>query len=145
MNHIIISIDKYEVRGKEILSDISCTINSTDRIAIVGGNGVGKTTFMKVLTGEISEFDGSINNIGSISLGYLSQIHFDIEDRKVRDDLRLAFREVREAEKSLGDAEKYMEEHPEDMDAIGRYTEELDRFQMLGGYEVENRLERVAR
>jgi len=38
-----------------------------------------------------------------------------------------------------------MEEHPEDMDAIGRYTEELDRFQILGGYEVENRLERVAR
>lgn len=145
MNHIIVSIDKYEVRGKEILSDISCTINSTDRIAIVGGNGVGKTTFMKILTGEIGEFDGNINNIGSISLGYLSQIHFDTEDRKVRDDLRLAFQEVREAEKSLSDAEKYMEEHPEDMDAIGRYTEELDRFQMLGGYEVENRLERVAR
>ena len=38
-----------------------------------------------------------------------------------------------------------MEEHPEDMDAIGRYTTELDRFQILGGYEVENRLERVAR
>lgn len=145
MNHIIVSIDKYEVRGKEILSDISCTINASDRIAIVGGNGVGKTTFMKILTGEITEFDGSINNIGSISLGYLSQIHFDTEDRKVRDDLRLAFREVREAERALIDAESYMSEHPEDMDAIERYTEELDRFQMLGGYEVENRLERVAR
>lgn len=145
MNHIIVNIDTYEVRGKEILSDISCTINSTDRIAIVGGNGVGKTTFMKILTGEITEFDGSINNIGSISLGYLSQIHFDTEDRKVRDDLRMAFREVREAEKMLTEAEKYMEEHPEDMEAIARYTTELDRFQMLGGYEVENRLERVAR
>lgn len=145
MNHIIVDILKYEVRGKEILSDISCTVNASDRIAIVGGNGVGKTTFMKVLTGEITEFDGSINNIGSISLGYLSQIHFDTEDRKVRDDLRLAFREVREAEKSLLDAENYMTEHPEDIDAIGLYTTELDRFQMLGGYEVENRLERVAR
>lgn len=145
MNHIIVSIDTYEVRGKEILSDISCTINASDRIAIVGGNGVGKTTFMKILTGEISEFNGSINNIGSISLGYLSQIHFDTEDRKVRDDLRLAFREVREAEQALLDAENSMAEHPEDMDAIERYTEELDRFQMLGGYETENRLERVAR
>ena len=91
MNHIIISIEKYEVRGKEILSDISCTINASDRIAIVGGNGVGKTTFMKILTGELSEFDGSLENIGSISLGYLSQIHFDAEGRRVRDDLRLAF------------------------------------------------------
>lgn len=145
MNHIIVNIDTYEVRGKEVLSDISCTINSTDRIAIVGGNGVGKTTFMKVLTGEITEFDGNINNIGSISLGYLSQIHFDTEDRKVRDDLRMAFQEVREAEKMLTEAERYMEEHPEDMEAINRYTTELDRFQMLGGYEVENRLERVAR
>ena len=57
----------------------------------------------------------------------------------------MAFREVREAEKMLTEAEKYMEEHPEDMEAIARYTTELDRFQMLGGYEVENRLERVAR
>lgn len=145
MNHIIVNIDKYEVRGKEILSDISCTINASDRIAIVGGNGVGKTTFMKILTGEISEIDGSINNIGSLSLGYLSQIHFDTEERKVRDDLRLAFREVREAETSLLVAENAMTENPEDIEAIGRYTEELDRFQMLGGYEVENRLERVAR
>lgn len=87
---------------------------------------------MKILTGELGEFDGAINNIGSISLGYLSQIHFDTEDRKVRDDLRLAFRQVREVEASLGDAEKYMEEYPEDMEAIARYTEELDRFQMLG-------------
>lgn len=145
MNHIIVDIQKYEIRGKEILSDISCIINASDRIAIVGGNGAGKTTFMKILTGELTEFDGTINNIGSTSLGYLSQIHFDTEDRKVRDDLRLAFREVREAEKSLTEAEKYMESHPEDMEAIGRYTEELDRFQMLGGYEVENKLERVAR
>ena len=43
------------------------------------------------------------------------------------------------------DAEKDMTDHPEDIDAIGRYTEELDRFQMLGGYEAENKLERVAR
>lgn len=145
MRHIIVSINKYEVRGKEILSDISCIINSSDRIAVVGGNGVGKTTFMKVLTGEITEIDGKIDNIGSIGLGYLSQIHFDAEDRSVRDELRLAFSEVREAEKALADAEKYMTEHPEDMEAITRYTEELDRFQMIGGYEVENRLERVAR
>jgi ATPase subunit of ABC transporter with duplicated ATPase domains len=100
---------------------------------------------MKILTGELGEFDGNINNIGSISLGYLSQIHFDTEDRIVRDDLLLAFREVREAEVALDEAEKYMEEHPEDMEAISRYTEELDRFQMIGGYGVENKLERVAR
>lgn len=145
MRHIIVSIDKYEIRGKEILSNLSCTINNSDRIAVVGGNGVGKTTFMKILTGEIHEIVGKIDNIGSIGLGYLSQIHFDVEDRVVRDELRLAFSEVRDAEKSLQDAEKCMMEHPEDMDTIGRYTEELDRFHMIGWYDVENKLERVAR
>lgn len=63
----------------------------------------------------------------------------------VRDELRLAFSEVRSAEKALLDAEIYMTEHPEDIGAIEKYTEELDRFQMLGGYETENKLERVAR
>ena len=115
MNHIIVDILKYEVLGKEILSDISCTINASDRIAIVGGNGVGKTTFMKILTGEITEFDGKINNIGTISMGYLSQIHFDQETRTVREELRLAFKEIRAAESTLNSAEHYMMDHPEDM------------------------------
>lgn len=145
MRHIIVNINKYEVSGKEILSDMSCIINTSDRIAIVGGNGVGKTSFMKILTGEITEFDGKIDNIGSLSTGYLSQIHFDRETRTVREELRLAFTEIREAEALLERAERYMAEHSDDMSAIEAYTEELDRFHMLGGYETENKIERVAR
>lgn len=145
MRHISINIEKYEVDGNEILSGISCLINDRDRIAVVGGNGVGKTTFMKVLSGEVEEFDGKIENVGSISLGYLAQIHFDEEDRTVRNELRLAFSEVREADDALAASEQYMADHPEDIFAIERYTECLDRYHMVGGYEMDNRIERVSR
>lgn len=50
MKHLNIHIDRYEIAGTEILSGISEIINDDDRIAVVGGNGAGKTTFMKIVT-----------------------------------------------------------------------------------------------
>lgn len=50
MNHLNINIDRYEINGDLILGDIHTIINADDRIAIVGPNGVGKSTFMKILS-----------------------------------------------------------------------------------------------
>lgn len=74
MRHLNVKIRKYELPGGEtLLRDTALVINETDRIAVVGGNGAGKTTFMRILTGEIAPsspsqttslalFDGSIDN-----------------------------------------------------------------------------------
>lgn len=57
MKHLSANISRYEVGGEIILKDISLVINASDRIGVVGENGAGKTTFMKVVTGEIKEFE----------------------------------------------------------------------------------------
>lgn len=141
MRHLNINISKYEIAGVEILSGISEIVNDDDRIAVVGGNGAGKTTFMKIVTEEITGYEGKIDNTGGITLGYLAQIHFDHEEITVREELRNAFAYILEAEARLDRAEK-------NMDAPGgleEYSEALERFQMIGGYDFEREIDRVGR
>ena len=141
MNHLNIDITSYEIQGETILRDIQMIVNSDDRIAIVGANGAGKTTFLKILCGLIGEYTGSIENIGGISLGYLEQIHFMDESITVREDLRNAFTEIRQLEQVIASEEEKMLETGE----YEAYTEALDRFQLIGGYTYENEIDRVAR
>ncbi len=124
MKHLSVDITRYEVDGTDILRGISCVINENDRIGMVGPNGAGKTTLMKILTGEIKNYDGSIANTGSMSLGYLSQIHFDVEDRNVKEELRLAFGDILALEKELA----YAEEHMDEDNGVERYSEVLEKF-----------------
>lgn len=58
-----------------------------------------KSTFMRIISGQITEYNGNIENIGGITLGYLEQIHFMDETKIIRDELRDAFDEIRKLEK----------------------------------------------
>lgn len=56
MNHLNIHIEQYEVNGEIIIGKISTIVNAHDRIAIVGPNGVGKSTFLRIVSGQIKEY-----------------------------------------------------------------------------------------
>ena len=141
MNHLNIHIDHYEVDGETIIGNIHTVINADDHIAIVGPNGVGKSTFLRIVSGQIRDYQGSIDNVGSMNLGYLEQIHFMDESKLVRDELRDAFSEIRKVEKVIQEEEKRLEETGE----YEAYTEAIERYKLIGGYTYENELERVAR
>lgn len=134
------------------MRDTSLIINHDDRIAVVWGNGAGKTTFMKVVTGErtladeegekfMGRFDGSVDNTGGLTLGYLAQIHFDFEEKTVFEELRNAFPRVLQAEIELDSAEVGMN----DEGGVERYTEAIERFKAVWGYDYEREIDRVAR
>lgn len=108
MRHLKIDIQKYEVDGEVILGPISMVLNEHQRCAIVGGNGIGKSTFLRILRGDIREYVGSVENIGSLTLGYLEQIHFLDDTLAVRDDLANAFQEIRVLERQIHVAELQM-------------------------------------
>lgn len=141
MNHLNININTYERDGDIIIGDIHTIINQTDRLALIGPNGVGKSTLMRIISGEIREYDGSIENIGGMTLGYLEQIHFMDESKSIRDELRDAFVEIRILETQIEKEESKMAETGE----FEAYTEAIDRYKLLGGYTYENEVERVAR
>lgn len=144
MKHLRINIDLYETNKKEILKNISFLVNERDRIAIVGWNGAGKTTLLKVLTWEITEFSGKVENIGSLSLGYLAQIYFDDEQKIVRKELKEAFSKILEIEKELDILEKQMSDNSWDVNVIEKYTQTLEYFNVMWWYDYENKISRVA-
>jgi ATPase subunit of ABC transporter with duplicated ATPase domains len=63
---------------------------------------------MKVISGQISEYTGTIENTGSMTLGYLEQIHFMDESKTIRDELKDAFTEIRNVEKIIQEEETKM-------------------------------------
>ncbi|EKE29038.1 MAG: hypothetical protein ACD_2C00244G0001 [uncultured bacterium (gcode 4)] len=143
MKHIRININLFETNKKEILKDISFILNEKDKIAIVWPNWVGKTTLFKILSEEIKEYDWSIDNLWSLTLGYLSQVFFDDESRKVKDELRLAFKEVLEIEARLQRVELQMSQS-DDIKIIDEYAALLEHFNTLGWYGLEYEIHRVA-
>jgi ATP-binding cassette, subfamily F, member 3 len=141
MNHLNININTYERDGDIIIGDIHTIINQSDRLALIGPNGVGKSTLMRIISGEIHEYEGSIDNVGGMTLGYLEQIHFMDESVTIRDELRDAFADIRILEAVIQKEELKMAETGE----FEVYTEAIERYQLLGGYTYENEVERVAR
>ena len=91
MKHLKIKIDKLEFFEETILKDIDFVINANDRISIVGNNGSGKTTLMKTIIWEITQYEGFIENVWNLTLGYLHQIYSDNEEKTVREELKEGF------------------------------------------------------
>lgn len=141
MNHLNINIDLYEVNGEAIIGNIHMIVNATDRIAIVWPNGVGKSTFLRIISNRITEYIGSIENIGNMSLGYLEQIHFMDEKKTVQSELQDAFSEIRTLEILIQKEEKNLEETWE----YEAYTEAIEKYKMIGWYTYLNEIEKVAR
>ncbi len=141
MDHLNINITSYEKQGEIIIGNISLIINTNEHIALVWPNGVGKSTLMKIISWQIQEYTGNIENIGGSILWYLEQIHFMDEYKTVRDELKDAFSEIRELESLIKKEEGIISETWE----YERYTELIERLKMLGWYTYENEVERVSR
>ena len=106
MKHLKIKINKLEFDNEIILKDIDFVVNENDRICIVWNNWAGKTTLMKTIIWEIKEFDGFIENVGNLSIWYLTQIYSDNEEKTVKQELKEWFLEIIEKEKELKNIEK---------------------------------------
>ncbi len=144
MKHLKIKIDKLEFFEETILKDIDFVINATDRISIVGNNGSGKTTLMKTIIGEITQYEGFIENVWNLTLGYLHQIYSDNEEKTVREELKEGFLDIIKKEKEMQVMEGRMAEEPENMTLVEEYTILLEQFSVIGWYDYENKVHGVA-
>ncbi len=143
MKHLQINIEKYEVDWKEILKDISFTLNARDKIALVWQNGVWKTTLLKILTWEIKEYTGNIDNIWNLSLWYLAQMNIDDTEKTVYQELKDSFWQIIQMEKELSIyEEKIKTDHSST--TLELYTSLLDQFHNIWWYDYEKEIHGVA-
>ncbi len=143
MKHLKIKIEKLEFWWETILKDINLTLNNNDKLSIVGPNGSGKTTFLKIITGEIKNYEGQIDNIWNLKLGYLHQIYSDNEERTVHAELREAFEEILQMETDLKQLEREMKTDTSE-EVLEKYSSLLEQLNNSWGYDYENTIHQVA-
>ncbi len=146
----MISIDKLgvEFSATPLFLDASFVVNPKDRIALVGKNGAGKSTMLKIIAGMQEPTYGQVARQKDITIGYLPQVMILADSRTVREEAETAFAHISEIQERL---EKMNEEIARRTDyesesymaLIEKFTHENDRFSMMGGTNYHAELERT--
>ncbi|MBP5197157.1 MAG: ABC-F family ATP-binding cassette domain-containing protein [Bacteroidaceae bacterium] len=146
----MISIDHLtiEFSARALFSDVSYVINDRDRIALVGKNGAGKSTMLKMIAGQERPTSGNIAIPRDTTVGYLPQVMVLHDGRTVMEEAETAFAHIQKVQR---DVERMQEElalrtdyDTEDyMTLCERFTHESERFQMMGGENYRGELEKT--
>ena len=133
----------------EVLKDVSWEVKAGDRIGLVGVNGAGKSTQMRIIAGLEEPSSGQVIRKGDPRIAYLQQ-EFDVDPlRSVRQELFQAFGEAAEVLNRMRLVENEMatEQAADDAELLNRLIEELgrlqSRFEALHGYELEARIDKL--
>jgi ATP-binding cassette, subfamily F, member 3 len=128
-----------------ILSDVSFLINETDKCALVGVNGAGKTTVFKIITGELTHDSGEFIVSKNCTLGYLTQISTLNETNTIYDEMLTVFKEVIETENKMRILENEMSLTKDYIleEKLKAYDILAIHFENLNGYEYKSRIRGV--
>ncbi len=120
-----------------VLSDVTFSLNEGERLGIVGVNGAGKSTLINIISGKITDYNGSVYVAKNSKIGVLQQ-HTDFtSDNTVFNEAVSGFSELFEAEKKLEALHERM--NAGDVDAASEYTRLYERFCEKGGLEYKSR------
>ena len=137
-----------EFGGFTLFDDISFVVNKKDRIALVGKNGAGKSTMLKIFAGLQSPTSGTVSVPKDVTIGYLPQHMQLVDTRTVREEAECAFEHIHEMEEEINRLNTQLAERT-DYDSesyqklIDRVTYLSEHFQMMGGNNYHAELERT--
>lgn len=130
---------------KAVLNDLNLEVMTGERAALVGRNGTGKSTILKLIAGMETPDRGEVSLRRGASVGFLEQIpRLRAPEATVRSVLLEPFADILETEALLRALEKEMEENPTDWENLtARYDDAMRRYTALGGYEMDARLQKI--
>ena len=130
---------------REIFKDVNFEIHDNERIGLVGENGVGKSTLLKILTKEDTPSSGSITFARDMKIGYLEQ-QPKYDGMTVKEVIYSSFKELNDISKRMREIENDMSSC-EDMDRLNRlveiYSTLTEKYELLGGYDQETKYNTV--
>ena len=146
----MVSVEKLKVEfgATPLFQDVSYVINDKDRIALVGKNGAGKSTMLKIIAGLQQPTSGTVAVSSGSTIGYLPQVMVLSDEHTVREEAEQAFSHISQMQERLDrmnqeladrtdyDSESYMA-------LVEKFTHESERFQMMGGMNYQAELERT--
>ena len=139
---------KVEFGVKPLFHDVSFVINDRDRIALVGKNGAGKSTMLKILCGLQKPTDGVVAIPNETTIGYLPQVMKLQDDTTVKEETRKAFAHNTEMKARLDKMQQEMADRTDYesesyAQLVEKFTLEHERYMMMGGENYEAEIERT--
>ncbi len=126
--------------SRTILEDANWQIGTGERIGLVGSNGVGKSTLLRLITREYTPDAGTINKPKDVTIGFFNQDLLSFStDNSILSVAMTAFERAHEIENDMQRIIKELESNPEDADLLDEYSHALHDFEVAGGYEMEHR------
>jgi len=126
--------------GNVLFENISLEINKNEKVALIGRNGVGKTTLVKMILNEITPDSGEIFIFKQAKIGYLSQKIIESETNSLINECLKVFSDIIAIENELKTlAEKLIKDHSET--ALKRYSDKEHEFLVKGGYDYQTKIE----
>jgi ATP-binding cassette subfamily F protein 3 len=135
----------FEFGARELVQDATWHIQPNERIGLIGYNGTGKSTLLKLLVGEYQPSKGSVEKSKGLTIGYLHQdlLSFDTSDSILKVALG-AFEKILQLEKEIEQLGRTLEHSKHDSDPLlHQYTDKLHELETLGGYNIHHKAEEV--
>lgn len=139
---------KVEFGVKPLFTDVSFVVNDRDRIALVGKNGAGKSTMLKILSGLQQPTSGMVSVPNDITIGYLPQVMKLQDDTTVREETCKAFADntkiaarLKKMEQEMVDRTDYESDSYSKL--VEQFSQEHERYMMMGGENYEAEIERT--
>lgn len=130
---------------KNVLDGVSFEIKTGERIALIGDNGSGKSTILKIISGEEKADSGKVNIRKEAEIGYLKQVYPNENDSIVVEEyLKRSFKKYFDMEKRLKELEVLMLDKNQNIEnLIKRYGRLQEEYITLGGYELEEKFKKI--
>ncbi|MFM7719652.1 MAG: ABC-F family ATP-binding cassette domain-containing protein [Sediminibacterium sp.] len=134
----------FEFGARAIVTDATWHIQPGERIGLIGYNGTGKSTLLKLLVGQYTPSKGTVEKGRDTTIGYLHQDLLSFDTSETITEVALgAFERVRALEKEIEALGIALEANPEDNDILIKYTDALHELDVLDGYNIEHKAEEV--
>lgn len=134
--------------GHYLFDNVSFTVNAEDRIGLIGRNGTGKTTLLKIIAGLERPEEGNVNLPNDFTIGYLPQEDVIESDKTVFDETKNALSEIIDLEdniKKISDEIASREDYNSNdyINLVQKLSEANDRYEFLGGHSIEADIEQI--
>ena len=146
----MISIEQLSVEFgvKPLFRNVSFVVNDRDRIALVGKNGAGKSTMLKIICGLQKPTEGNVAIPTDTTIGYLPQVMVLQDNTTVKEEARKAFANTAKLKAQIEELNQQMAERtdyesPEYAELVERFTQKHDHYMMMGGDNYEAEIERT--
>ncbi|KJY57735.1 ABC transporter, ATP-binding protein [Lactobacillus kimbladii] len=117
-----------------LFKNVNFSIDSNARIGLIGPNGVGKTTLLKIMTGEEEATHGDLTINKNIDVGYIAQENDLIENKTIWDEMLSVFTPLINMGKKISDLQEEMSANPQKKDLLKQYDQLQYNFEQQGGY-----------